>query len=70
MFSPVQPAEHNKGRKICAWCCKDLVALDVEGISHGMCEECSKEFIAEGDQSDRPREEDEIILPDKPSEKE
>ena len=37
-------------KMICSWCGKDLGEKDgegVEGVSHGVCEECLEKFLAE-----------------------
>jgi len=34
------PQETPKGRRICAWCKKDLGPAETEKNSHGICEEC------------------------------
>ena len=39
-------------KKVCAWCGKPLGDIDgkgVEGVSHGMCEECYKKQFPEMD---------------------
>ncbi len=34
------PQETPTGRRICAWCKKDLGPAESEGDTHGICEEC------------------------------
>lgn len=38
-----QPQETPKGRRICAWCEKDMgpVEFESEKDTHGICEECA-----------------------------
>jgi hypothetical protein len=36
-----EEGEENNGRKICAWCKKDLGSFEGDGISHGMCQKCA-----------------------------
>jgi len=37
----------SEGRKICAWCKKDMGYFDGQGDSHGICPECFKKMKAE-----------------------
>ncbi len=37
-------------KKVCAWCKKkqpDVEPLDDDRVTHGMCDECAKEFKAD-----------------------
>jgi len=36
-----------KGRRVCAWCKKDLGEFDGKGTSHGICPECKKKMEQE-----------------------
>ncbi len=41
--------EKPKGRRICAWCKKDLGPAETEEDTHGMCEECLAKFLKENE---------------------
>jgi hypothetical protein len=38
--APDSQEERPKGRRICAWCKKDMGGAETEQDTHGMCEEC------------------------------
>ena len=40
-------SETPKGRRICAWCKKDLGLAETEGDTHGLCGECKVKTDAE-----------------------
>lgn len=44
---PDLPQETPKGRRICAWCKKDLGPAETERDTHGMCEECLAKTLAD-----------------------
>ncbi|MBI4085960.1 MAG: hypothetical protein HY433_01805 [Candidatus Liptonbacteria bacterium] len=39
--------ETPKGRRICAWCKKDLGPAETEEDTHGMCDECKTKAFAQ-----------------------
>ncbi len=41
--------QKSKGRRICAWCGKDMGELEEEGgfDSHGICPDCEKKYFPE-----------------------
>ena len=45
-FNKIQK-EEPKGRRICAWCKKDMGPAGTEMDSHGMCKDCEIEFRKE-----------------------
>ncbi len=44
---PDLPQEAPKGRRICAWCQKDMGPFEGEGDTHGICKECCKKVLEE-----------------------
>ena len=36
-----------QGRRVCAWCKKDMGPADTEQDTHGICEDCATKFFKE-----------------------
>jgi len=39
-YKPDSEDKSPKGKRVCAWCKKDMGPANVEGVTHGICEEC------------------------------
>lgn len=59
-----QKSSEHTGRKICAWCKKDLGSAGMDNDSHGICFVCSEIVKRESTIKSWTRDEAERVVPD------